>query len=90
MTKSAPEKPGKSRQGEVLPAHPPLLDGRVANLDSAGGVLKEMATVYRAARAGRLDVQTACRLTFILQSMGRLWEVVELERRVTALEGRTK
>jgi hypothetical protein len=61
---------------------------RVGRLDSAAGVLREMARVYRAARAGRLPTAEAARLTYMLQSMGRLYETVEIERRLTALESR--
>lgn len=67
----------------------PLPPSRVGRLDSAAGVLREMAKVYRASRQGKLDVHVACRFTYMLQSMGRLWEVVELERRVQALEQST-
>jgi len=76
------------RPAETLPAGPPLLPGRPASLKTASGVLREMAVVYRAARRGAIDLQAATRLTFILQAMGKLHEVVELEQRVSALENR--
>jgi len=88
MTKSAAIEGEILKPGEPLPAGLPLLPGRPASLKTASGVLREMAAVYRASRRGALDLQAACKLTFILQSMGRLHETVELERRVAALENR--
>lgn len=77
-----------SKRGGELEVIPPPLNGRVGRLDSAAGVLREMARIYRAARTGRIPMADASRLTFMLSSMGRLHETVELERRVAALENR--
>lgn len=76
------------REGKELPAAPAPLNNRVGKLDTAAGVLREMARIYRAARTGRMRLEDATRFTFILTSMGRLHETVELERRVAALENR--
>lgn len=79
-------------EGEVLKADKslpdvlPLLPGRSASLKTAAGILREMGTVYRAARAGKLDVQTACRMTYILQGMAKIFETHEFEKRIEALE----
>lgn len=88
MTKTASLSGEILKSDESLPAGLPLLPGRPASLKTASGVLREMAVVYRAARRGAIDLQAATRLTFILQAMGKLHEVVELEQRVTALETR--
>ncbi|GIK45987.1 MAG: hypothetical protein BroJett012_18900 [Betaproteobacteria bacterium] len=77
-----------SKQVVELEVIPSPLNGRVGRLDSAAGVLREMARIYRAARTGRIPMADASRLTFMLSSMGRLYETVELEQRVTALETR--
>lgn len=77
-----------SKRGGELEVIPPPLNGRVGRLDSAAGVLREMGRIYRAARTGRIPMADASRLTFMLSSMGRLHETVELERRVAALENR--
>lgn len=77
-----------SKRGGELEVIPPPLNGRVGRLDSAAGVLREMARIYRAARTGRIPMADASRLTFMLSSMGRLYETVELEKRVAALETR--
>lgn len=77
-----------SKQAGELEVIPSPLNGRVARLDSAAGVLREMARIYRAARTGRIPMADASRLTYMLSSMGRLFETVELEQRVTALETR--
>jgi hypothetical protein len=61
---------------------------RVGRMDTASGVLREMTKIYRAARRGELPLADACRLTYMLQSMGRLFETTELERRMKALEDR--
>jgi hypothetical protein len=67
--------------GQATPPSP-----RVGRLDTASAVLREMSKVYRAARSGKLDVAEACRFTYMLQTMGRLWETTEFERRLEALE----
>ena len=55
---------------------------RVGSLTSAAGVLREMARVYRSSRAGTLSTTEACKYVYMLQCMGRLYETVEIERRV--------
>lgn len=78
------------KPGEALPPGLPLLPGRPASLKTTNGILREMGTCYRAARAGKLDVQTACRLVYILQGMAKVFEIHEFEKRIAALEGRGK
>lgn len=90
MTKTAAIEGEILKPGESLPAGPPLLPGRPASLKTTNGILREMGVCYRAARAGKLDVQTACRLVYILQGMAKVFEIHEFERRIAALEGRSK
>lgn len=90
MTKSASLEGEIIREGKELPAGPPLLPGRPASLKTTNGILREMGVCYRAARAGKLDVQTACRLVYILQGMAKVFEIHEFEKRIAALEGRSK
>lgn len=44
--------------------------------------------LYCMARRGRIDVQKACRLTYMLSAMVKAHEHSELERRLQALESR--
>ena len=55
-------------------------------LDSMAGVRRELARLYREARAGELDVAAASRLANVLQILGRMIEGSEIEARVEALE----
>ena len=59
-----------------------------ARLDTMARVRRELARVYREARAGRLDVADASKLANILQIMGRMIETSEVETRLDALERR--
>jgi hypothetical protein len=59
-----------------------------AKLDTLGDVRREMAKLYRMARAETLDVQDAARLANILMLIGRLIEGSDIEARVEALEAR--
>ena len=61
---------------------------RRARLDTMARVRRELARVYREARAGRLDVADASKLANILQLMGRMIETSEVEARLDALERR--
>src|SRR5689334_5109480 len=64
---------------------PPPPRGR---LDTMARVRRELARVYREARAGGLDVADASKLANILQIMGRMIETSEVEARLAALERR--
>jgi hypothetical protein len=56
-------------------------------LASAEDVRRELARLYRQARAGRLEVGDASRLANVLQILSRSIETSDLETRLTALEG---
>ncbi len=45
-----------------------------------------MATIYREARAGRVDIGDAGRLAYILAGIGKMIEIGELEKRLEKLE----
>lgn len=55
-------------------------------LDTPQGVLDELARLYRDARHGRLQIDRATRLAYLLSLMLKGHQVVALERRVAALE----
>ena len=59
---------------------------RIGKLHSLGGVLKELGRVYREARRGELDDQTAVRLASILREMRACLEASAIEGRLRALE----
>lgn len=65
-------------------AEPPRLRLKLA---SAEDVRRELARLYRQARAGRLEVGDASRLANVLQILSRSIETSDLETRLTALEG---
>ena len=74
---------------EVLTAddHPTPRGRRPIRLDSVQGCLEELAAVYRAAKHGRMEINRATKLAYMLQIMLRGHETAVLEARVTALEG---
>lgn len=45
-----------------------------------------MATIYREARAGTIDISDAGRLAYVLTGIGKLIEVELIEQRLTELE----
>jgi len=51
-------------------------------------VARELARVYRAARARRLPTDEAARLCFILSTLARILESSGFDERLTALEHR--
>ena len=55
-------------------------------LETVQDARKEMSKLYREARAGKIDVQDASRLSNILMLIGRMIEGSDLERRLEALE----
>lgn len=55
-------------------------------LTKVGHVRSEMAKVYRLARTGKLGVQDASKLTYILTNIAKVIENSDLEDRVKALE----
>ena len=55
-------------------------------LDSMAAVRRELARLYRQARAGELEVGDASRLAHMLQILARLIEGCEIEARIEALE----
>lgn len=59
---------------------------RVGRLDTLPRCRRELARLYRDARGGLLDAQTAARLASIIAIIGRLIEGGELEERLAALE----
>lgn len=57
-------------------------------LNSISDVRREMAAIYREARAGKLDISDAGRLAYVLTGIGKLVEVEVIEQRLQQLEGK--
>ena len=55
-------------------------------LNELEDVRREMASVYREARAGRMDASEAGRLAYILTGIGKLIEATEIEKRLSQME----
>ena len=55
-------------------------------LNQLEDVRREMASVYREARAGRMDASEAGRLAYILTGIGKLIEATEIEKRLSQME----
>ena len=68
---------------QTVVATPPKID-----LATAVDVRREMAKVYREMKSGKLDTQDGSRLVYVLDRIGRMIEVSEIERRLAALEER--
>ena len=62
---------------------------RKAQLNTLEGVRRELARIYREAESGKRDTADASRLTLMLGQIGKLLELTEIERRLTAVEDRT-
>ncbi len=72
---------------EVLPAPGKSGDPTPwVNLKTINDVRVEMAAVYREAKGGRMDVQDATRLVYILTQIQKAIESGDLARRVELLE----
>lgn len=66
--------------GKPDPAPPKI------KLNSIGDVRREMGTIYREARAGKLDISDAGRFAYVLTGIGKLIEVELIEQRLAQLE----
>ena len=59
---------------------------RISKLDSVGGVVTELARVYRLARRGKMEMSEAKGLTYILREIRCALEASDIERRIEELE----
>lgn len=55
-------------------------------LNALEDVRREMASVYREARGGRMDTSEAGRLAYILTGIGKLIEATDIEKRLQQME----
>ena len=82
MTAKRRENP---RQSPVIIEAAPLPTPRM-NLYNLEALRREMGRVYRDMRGGKLETQDGARLVYVLGEMRKLFETVELERRIQVLE----
>ena len=59
---------------------------RSLHLTTVGHCRAELATIYRQAKTGQIQLADATKLAFILVSLSRMIETSDLELRVVALE----
>ncbi len=59
---------------------------RIGQLATVGGVVSELAKVYREARRGQIEVGDATRLAMILREIRCALEASDIERRIAELE----
>jgi len=88
---SAPKlaRKGKARESETQ-SHEGGSRPRASRvrLQTMADTRREAGKLYREARGGVLNPVTACKLGFLLQLVGRLVEVEQLEQRIEHLERR--
>ncbi|MEI6209360.1 MAG: hypothetical protein WCP20_21480 [Desulfuromonadales bacterium] len=75
--------PSDIEKVEVLP---PLKKVRSLPLTTVGHCRSELATVYRMAKAGELELNAACKFAYILIALGKMIETSDMESRLEALE----
>ena len=81
--KSQAKREGRGEKGDRTGKGP-----RVGHLDTLGGVLREMACVYRECRTGKTAPELGCKLVYILREMRAAIEAEALERLEQRLAGR--
>lgn len=85
MSKSSDKESPATIDGEsmaLLPT-PPRID-----LKSIDDIRLEMARVYREMRSKTIETQDGTRLVYVLAAMGKLIELHEIEKRLSALEAK--
>ena len=56
------------------------------NLATLEGLRREMCAIYRRTRDGKIDTPDGSRLVFMLSQIGKVLELVEIEKRLARLE----
>ncbi|RQZ60628.1 hypothetical protein DIE08_30420 [Burkholderia sp. Bp9004] len=59
------------------------------NLHNLDAVRREMAKVYRDMRTNRIDSQDGARFVFALSQIAKMFEMCDLEQRISSLERQT-
>lgn len=74
--------------GEVETLPPPKGGRYRCKLDTLADVKREMSRVYRESRSQLIDPVEATKFVWMLQSVGKVIEGSDLEKRIDALENR--
>lgn len=81
------EKQGQTIDGETGKADP---TPRRIDLSTLRDIRLEMAHVYRELDAGRMQAQDATRRVYVLDAIGKIITVAEIERRIVELEAQAR
>lgn len=76
----------KTDTNKLVVLNPPPHRKTSIPLAKISDVRFEIAKLYREARTGKIDVQDATRLAYLLQVLGKIIETSEIEARISALE----
>ena len=85
----------KKMKNDVQENQPATIDGaslqvlptpQVIHLKTADDVRLEMAKVYRDMRQGRVEMADGTKLAYVLGQLGKVIELVEIEKRIALLE----
>jgi hypothetical protein len=68
-------------QGKLLNPTPPKID-----LRDAHALRRELASVYRDMRAGRIETQEGTRLAYVLDLIRKAFETEDIKRRIELIE----
>lgn len=68
-------------QGKLLAPTPPKID-----LRDAHALRRELASVYRDMRAGRIETQEGTRLAYVLDLIRKAFETEDIKRRIELIE----
>lgn len=60
------------------------------DLKTIDDIRLEMARVYREMRSNQIEAQQGTKLVYVLSAIGKLIELHEIEKRITALEEKQK
>ncbi len=76
-------KPALSLVNSGATQNPPT---RRFSLATVRGCRSELASLYRLARAGQMDLSEACKFGYLVTSIAKLIEIGDLEQRLNELE----
>ncbi|SEO38431.1 hypothetical protein SAMN05216404_11957 [Nitrosospira multiformis] len=68
-------------QGKLLNPTPPKID-----LHDAHALRRELASVYRDMRAGRIETQDGTRLAYVLDLIRKAFETEDIKKRIELIE----
>ena len=63
---------------------------RIGRLDSMSAIRREMAKIYRQTRRGKIDINDATKLAFLLRTLAEMVASEIIERRLDNVEAKAK